>query len=208
MNNDTYIAHNHSDDFSPAVAESNADYIARAHIPMRFRECTLESWEPQNDPLRRTVEDYCRDWPTSTPFMLLMGNRGRGKTHLACGALRRMYELHSYKKNPPRGRFWPFIELLDRYKATFDEDRATESVEAIDAEMRRTPVLVLDDVGANKVSEFAEERLFRLVDERYRDRRPLIVTTNLTLTELPSRMASRLADGLVLQFKGPDRRMQ
>lgn len=145
--------------------------------------------------------DYYTDkWPPTGPRMLAGGN-GTGKTHLAVGALFRFWQNHGQ-----RGRFWPAIELLDRYRATFDDARATESAESIDAEMRRTPIIVIDDLGAGKGSEWAEERLFRLIDERYRDNGALIVTTNLTLMELPARIASRLQSGVLLQLRGADRR--
>ena len=48
--------------------------------------------------------------------------------------------------------------------------------------------------------------MFRLIDERYRDMRALIVTTNLALGELDMRVASRLRDGVVVQFAGKDQR--
>jgi len=131
-------------------------------------------------------------------------NHNSGKTHLAAAVLRRIFEEHG-----KRGQFWPVIDLLDRYRATFDSERATETVEAIDQELRRAEVLVLDDFGANKATEWVEERLFRVVDERYRDMRPLVVTSNVGLLGLPDRVKSRFTDASVAQiaiFDGPDMR--
>jgi DNA replication protein DnaC len=137
-------------------------------------------------------------------MLLLTGQRGLGKTHLACGILREVAERYG-----ELGQFWPVIELLDRYRATFDESRARETVEAVDEQLRRCAVLVLDDLGTSKSTEWAEERLFRLVDERYRDGRPLVVTTNQELLELQPRVVSRLSDAgcsTLVQFTGADRR--
>ena len=75
-------------------------------------------------------------------------------------------------------------------------------------EMSGAEVLVLDDFGAHKSSEWAEERLFHLIDQRYSARKTLIVTTNMTLQELPARVKSRLASGSVVNFANiPDRRL-
>lgn len=185
----------------PGVVE---DVGARMRIPMLHRRCIIETWEPENGRPRRLAEEYVRQWPPAKPLFLMTGEKGAGKTHLAAAVLRRIFEEHG-----KRGQFWPVIDLLDRYRATFDGERATETVEAIDQELRRVEVLVLDDFGANKATEWVEERLFRVVDERYRDMRPLVVTSNVGLLGLPDRVKSRFTDASVAQiaiFDGPDMR--
>lgn len=197
------VAHFHGYGGGTVVRESEEEYAGSAHIPTLYRECRITTFEPRDSSNRLAVWEWCRTWPVADPLLVLTGNRGTGKTHLAVGALMEMWRRHE-----KRGRFWPFADLLARYRDTFEPDRATESAAAIDAEMRRTPILVLDDLGANKSSEWAEEAMFRLVDERYRERKPLIITTNLPINQLPQRVMSRLASGHVISFKGADRRMQ
>lgn len=205
------IPHRHGDDGKPAD-DTEEEFVKRCHIPHRYATCRLENWRPapdRDDP-RKGLVAWVKGWPAqrpgeqlrlNNPLVVLTGNHGTGKTHLSIGVMFAAYRFHKL-----RSRFWPVVNLLDRYKATFDEDRATESADSIDAEMARTPLLVLDDLGANKSSEWAEERLFRLIDERYREQLPLVVTTNLTPRELPARVASRLASGLVVRFEGKDQR--
>ena len=185
----------------PGVVE---DVAGRMRIPMLHRSSRVELWTPAGGKPRVVCEQYVASWPPEKPFLLLTGERGTGKTHLACGVLRAVFEYHG-----KRGRFWPVIDLLDRYKATFDAERATETVEQIDQEMRQIEVLVLDDFGTHKSTEWAEERLFRLVDERYRDLRPLVMTSNVQIGSLPGRVKSRFADvtvASIVYFDGPDRR--
>jgi DNA replication protein DnaC len=173
-------------------------------IPAKFRESRIATWLPDNGRPRLAAQTYVVRWPPEKPLLLLSGNKGVGKTHLACGILHDVFERHGQ-----RGQFWPVVDLLDRYRATFDEDRATETVESVDAQLRQCAVLVLDDFGTHKSSEWAEERLFRLIDERYRDLRPLVVTTNAGLLELPDRIKSRMSDGsssTLVNVSGPDRR--
>lgn len=189
----------------PGGLDAPERVVERMRIPAKFREARISTWLPDNGRPRLAAQTYVVRWPPEKPLLLLSGTKGVGKTHLACGILREVFERHGQ-----RGQFWPVVDLLDRYRATYDEDRATETVETVDAQLRQLAVLVLDDFGTHKSTEWAEERLFRLVDERYRDLRPLVVTTNAGLLELPDRVKSRLADGScssLVQVSGPDHRM-
>lgn len=189
---------------SPGLSGLEAE-VVRMRIPALFRGCEIATWLPDNARPRLAVQTYVLAWPPSKPLLFLTGSKGQGKTHLACGVLRAAFEAHGV-----RGQFWPVIDLLDRYRATFDEDRALETVEQVDAQLRRCEVLVLDDYGTHKSSEWAEERLFRVIDERYREKQATVVTSNLALVEMPDRVRSRLADGSVstlVQFAGADRRI-
>lgn len=100
-------------------------------------------------------------------------------------------------------------DLPDRLRWASDPERATESVDDIHEQLLRVPLLVLDDLGAHRGTEWAEERLFALIDARYRDGLPLVVTSNVSLLEVAPRVRSRLADvqvSTVVRFTGPDRR--
>lgn len=101
--------------------------------------------------------------------LLLWGGVGCGKTyagHCICNEL--------IKRGIPA-----FVTSLSRVLNTsgFDE---TDILERI----RKTPLVVFDDLGAERASDYAVETIFTLIDERYRARKPLIVTSNLTLDEL------------------------
>jgi DNA replication protein DnaC len=72
-----------------------------------------------------------------------------------------------------------------------DADRTEEFIQQLSV----VPVLVLDDLGTEKLSDWSESVLFRIIDSRYTTRRPLLVSSNLTLERLGSeRLASRLGD--------------
>ena len=188
------------------VRESNREYAGVARIPQHYARCRTDNWEPpKGSSVLRQVTAYCSQWPPVEPVLLMTGLPGTGKTHLAIGALFLLRDIHGDKA---RGRFWPVIDLLERFRRTFDADRATETIEQAEEALQKVPVLVLDDFGAHKSSEWAEERLFHLIDQRYSARKTLIVTTNMTLQELPARVKSRLASGSVVNFANiPDRRL-
>jgi hypothetical protein len=173
-------------------------------LPAKFRVIDFAAWLPDNGSPRLACQRYAAEWPASKPFLLLLGNKGTGKTTLACAVLRKAWYEHG-----ARGQFWPVIDLLDRYRRTFDVDRATETLDEADQQMRRVPLLVLDDYGAHKGSEFAEERLFALIDYRYREHKPTVITSNVTLMEMSDRVRSRFTDTAVCQivnFTGQDMR--
>lgn len=172
----------------------------RMRIPRAFADADVARLDRQQ---RDAITEIVGEYP-SQPMLVLYGNVGAGKTYAAVVALR-----ESYHRTGKRGAFWPVIDLLERYRATFDADRAVESVATIDAEMRRTHLLVLDDLGKQKSSEWAEQQLFRLIDERHRERKPLIVTTNTPPENLDAALFSRLfgSTSQVVEFQGADRRM-
>lgn len=183
----------------PAPAAEEA-----ARLPARYRAVTFDQWLPPDGPPRKRCERWAASWPPKKPLLFLTGEKGTGKTMLACAALR-----HVQRRHGVRGQFWPVVDLLDRYRRTADEDRALESLDQVDEAMRRLPLLVLDDLGAHRSTEWAEERLFALIDWRYREGQPLIITSNVPPKELAPRVRSRLSDTAVCEvvlFAGPDRR--
>ncbi len=178
--------------------------LVRMRTPAKYRDRTIASWLPFDARPRAVAETFVQSYPPPKPLIFLTGGVGTGKTHMACGIVRAFFERHG-----KRGQFWPTIDLLDRYRATFDESRATETVEAVDAQLRQCAVLVLDDYGAHRSTEWAEERLFRVVDERYRTQSPLVITSNIDVMEMPARVLSRLkeaSESTIVYFDGPDQR--
>lgn len=185
----------------PTVA---VDQSPRLRIPTLFRGVSFSQWLPDNGAPRLRCQGYVNTWPPAKPFLFLTGVKGSGKTTLAVAVLKAVSERHGVV-----GQFWPVTDLLARLRATADSERATESEDDVLTQMRRIPLLVLDDWGAHKATDFAEDRLFTIIDYRYREMRPTIITSNTDLVDLDSRVKSRLSDAQVcnpVQFTGPDMR--
>ncbi|MFJ2676350.1 ATP-binding protein [Streptomyces sp. NPDC087525] len=147
--------------------------------------------------------------PRDAGFLLLTGSFGTGKTHQAYGALRRIADT-----GPDR---FEVIALTapDMYALL----RPGGSERGAEQELKRltkVPLLLIDDLGTEKISEFTEEATYRLLNERYNECRPLIITSNLPtqadngpdlVDKLGERITSRLSQmTTVVPMSGFDRR--
>ena len=105
--------------------------------------------------------------------LLLWGNVGTGKTFIAACIANALIE------NGVSVLMTNFSKILNSLSAMFDVDR-NKFIESFN----RYSLLIIDDLGIERNSEFALEQVFNVIDSRYRSKKPLIVTTNLTLDEL------------------------
>lgn len=175
----------------------------RMHIPWKYRDVTFAHWKPDNGGERLRCQSYVAAWPPEKPLMFLTGNRGTGKTTLAIAILRTALERHG-----AAGQFWLAQRLLDRINATYD-DEAEETLQQVMGQMEKVPLLVIDDLGSEKSTEAARSRLFAIIDHRYSNGLPLVVTSNAAPQELDPRIKSRLSDAAVctlVSFNGRDMR--
>ena len=145
-------------------------------------------------------------------FLVINGSIGTGKTHQAYGALRRIAET-----GPQR-----FEMIAVTAPDLYGRLRPGGSDKGSEYELKqyaRIQLLLLDDVGTEKLSEFTEEMTYRIVNARYNASLPLIITTNLlvrtgdTTADLVGRLGDRLASRLaqtahVVTLTGPDLRRQ
>lgn len=164
------------------------------HSHARFAEATLDHLDPAS---REKVEDWI-DHP-SPGTLIFAGGVGSGKTHAAFVTMREMF-LHNLNV-----QFWPVPKLLDALRPN---GGATETVAA---EASLVDVLVLDDMGAERPTDWSMERLYILINDRWMAKRRTIATTNLdgkALREaIGDRMFSRLIEGATfVQMGMTDRR--
>ncbi len=136
------------------------------------------------------------------PWLFFCGGYGTGKTHLM-GAT--FYALIDAGQSP----IYTVTPLLLKYiRKGIDEGNGEYSAR-LEAVME-CPVLILDDLGAEKRTAWTDETLYALLDYRYRLKLPLAVATNLRPDELEARIASRLQDrrlSRVIVMRGRDRRL-
>ena len=142
---------------------------------------------PHQSEAKREAWRYARG-DVGEKWLVLAGDVGTGKTHLACAVLNWRRE-HS-EDGLAQGKYVNAPDFLDDLKAGFKDN----SYEARFDRYRDVGLLLLDDLGATAPTPWAEEKLYQLVDHRSRNRMETIITTNIGLNALPERIADRVGD--------------
>lgn len=198
--------------FKPQIPKNEiTNALNFAGVPKRYQKASLADFADQR--LQNLTWDSCG--------YFLAGKPGVGKTHLAAAMLisrldhnhaktvckttasGRMYEI-------PQGAIgWISVpELLTRIRSTFNST-AAESQEQIISKFAKIEILVLDDLGAEKITDWTASTLYDLISRREANMRDTIVTTNQDLNTIEAwepRIASRLAGFGRVKLQEIDRR--
>ena len=162
---------------------------------------TFESWvqeryrlpEEMARSLRHAYGTAERFAENPSGWLVLLGGYGCGKTHLALAIANACVE-----QGLPV-LFLTVPDLLDYLRAAFAPG-ATQSYDERFEEIRSAPLLILDDLGTEQSTSWALEKLFQLLNFRYMNRLPTVITTNQEVEDLEPRLRSRLADVEVVQI--------
>ncbi len=133
-------------------------------------------------------------------WLLLEGTYGCGKTHLAAAV------GNERLRSEDAALFITTPDLLDHLRSTYGADSETGYDEMFDR-LRNAPLLILDDLGVENPSAWAQEKLFQLLNHRYSHMLPTVITTNADLDMLDPRIRSRLLDDNVIhriRISAPD----
>jgi DNA replication protein DnaC len=126
-------------------------------------------------------------------WLVLQGVNGCGKTHLAAAIAN--YRLRSGKPV----LFVIVPDFLDHLRSTFSPDSPV-SYDQLFESVKTAPLLILDDFGEQSTTPWAQEKLYQVINHRYNDRLPTVVTTCYTTDEVESRISSRLIDHQLSNF--------
>jgi DNA replication protein DnaC len=182
--------------------------LGQFDVPPRFHHAHLGEFS-------EAVQSQVGDVSEAIGYFIT-GPTGTGKTHLATAIMKRMIangrgDLFSKNDNPVRigtsAMFTKCPEFLGWMMSGFQCGKAEEILR----EVQKKRILVLDDLGAEKMSEWTFSALYRVISHRYDYYLPTIITSNLTLDTIDQwepRIASRLAGLTVINLTGADRRMR
>jgi DNA replication protein DnaC len=173
---------------------------ADAGIPPLYASASFNNFAlPRDNPVEypamtkvfMDVRAYTRAYPAvKEPGLLLMGNTGTGKTHLAVAALRALMAKGH------QGLYFDYQHLLDSIRSGYDP-----LADAADRETYRTAmdceILLIDDLGNNRVKDWIEDTVTAILTSRCNNRKALIATTNLIDGDAGYVTYQKKADGVV-----------
>jgi DNA replication protein DnaC len=177
----------------------------------RFSDATFSTWRhsPETEHAYKAATQYVEHWPerrAAGDGLMFVGDAGTGKTRLAASIVRALVEQEA------AAVFQSVPTLLARIRASYGGSGAREA--QLMAALLDADLVVLDDLGAEQVTDWTLDRLFVVIDTRYLRRAPVIVTSNLLPNALIERMGitgARLVDRLsetcrVINFEGESQR--
>ncbi len=168
----------------PTPAPKRFEHAEFSELPAKLRACV----------------DRVRD---TRKGVYLWGPVGSGKTY-AVYAMRRRYQEMGLSV-----RVYSAPEMFDKIRDDYDH-KDSFNLERI---MANRGVLIIDDLGAEKASEWISETMFKIINKRYEEVLPTVVTSNLELGEMAERIGDRVASRLaemcdVIKMDGSDRRIK
>lgn len=158
----------------------------------RFKESSFETFIPRPgaEQAYKFAKMYVNDFDSwEEESLIFWGVPGNGKTHLVAAVANELDR---------QGKIVVFIsmpDLLEKIKGTFNKD-SSESEEQIMRALHACDLLIIDDIGAERVTEWVEEVIFRIVDGRYRKKKPIAATSNLKPKLLADKIGERSYDRL------------
>jgi DNA replication protein DnaC len=158
-----------------------ARLLSRASIPKRYEHCTLETFEAGYPGADRSLaaahmmaRNFVSGYPVTTEGkgLLLTGDVGVGKTHLAVGIVQALI----FEKGV-RALFCDYRELLKRIQESYNPLVATTELQIL-TPVFEAEVLILDELGAQKPTDWVWDTVALILNTRYNDKRTTLITTN------------------------------
>lgn len=177
--------------------------LAQARIPKRFQHCGLNNFEPVSaggsinisvsralNHTKRFVEEY----PLVDVGLLYLGRCGVGKTHLAVAALKELIN-----KGIP-ALFYDFRDLLKEIQDSYNPNTHTSELKIL-APVLDAELLVLDELGASKPTEWVQETITHIITKRYNEKKVTIFTSNYLDIPIGSAYDESLTDRVGVRLR-------
>jgi DNA replication protein DnaC len=170
--------------------------LDRARLPKRYAGCHINNFSP-NDPSQvkalRLATQFAMEYPAVERGLLFTGPVGVGKTHLAVSILKGLSE---------RGfncLFYEFGTLLKEIQDSYNPSTKTSELGVL-APVLNTEVLVLDELGASKPTDWVRDTMAHIINTRYNDKKVTIFTTNYS-DDRPSEREETLEDRIGVRLR-------
>jgi DNA replication protein DnaC len=178
--------------------QAHLEYIAQIRLDsgmdLAERQCRLSDFKPRRG-IEKDLEGckrYVQKWEEMRQTgkgLLFIGNTGSGKTHLAAGIANELID------QGVKVLFIKATDYLKKIKSTYHSNSKSQT--DFTELYQKSPLLILDDLGIGKSSEWSMDELHCLIDYRYSNFKPTIITTNLALVELDKALDARTIDRIL-----------
>ncbi len=165
--------------------------LGKSGLGKRFASRRFETFNvtPETKEAYDACVAFCDNFSDESQGIRLTGNYGCGKTHLTASIIHRLAEQGI------GGVFVVVPELLRAIRRGYNSPN--EDSEKLISLAEEAPLLVLDDLGAEKPSDWVREQLYIIINRRYENMLPTIVTTNCSTQELVERVGQRTVSRLI-----------
>lgn len=202
------------------ITDRVKELLERARIPKRYEGCSFDNYNPQGNPFeensrsqRQALSDtkqFVDEYPGVEFGLLLLGPCGVGKTHLAVATLRALV------RKGIQCLFYDFRDLLKEIQDSYNSVSQTSEMKVL-SPIYEAEVLVLDELGASKPTDWVRDTMTQIINTRYNDKKITLFTSNYldrqvqqeeTLVDrVGVRLRSRLYEMCkVIEIKGDDYR--
>jgi DNA replication protein DnaC len=180
-------------------------YIYWLGIGKRFIKASFENYR---GPAAKKIAEFVALKPV--PWIYMYGVAGCGKTHLTAAIVRALFESGRIGPDTKRNLKYANVpELLFEIKHTYSERFCEDEMQKI-KRFQDADVLILDDIGTERVNDWSVEIIYRIINYRWRECACTIVTSNFSPTELEKMhgapIVSRLCSGEIVNIESGDYR--
>jgi DNA replication protein DnaC len=156
--------------------QSRAKLLEAARIPRRYEQCSLQNYYPvKGNGTQLRAFQYAwrlaREYPAVDRGLLFMGTVGVGKTHLSVAILRELIAKNI------TALFYEFGSLLKEIQNSYNPISQTSELKVL-SPVFEAEVLVLDELGASKPTDWVRDTMMQIINTRYNDKKLTIFTTN------------------------------
>lgn len=165
------------------IAETNK-LIEYSGLIGILKEMSFNSYKGHNQALL-TAKEYAENFDSNIKHGLYFyGRPGSGKTHLACAITKYIIKT---KLIPVI-----FVQSIDLLLELRDFDKKVSELEMIER-FTNIPLLIIDDFGTEKLTDWAQQVFYKIINDRLLTKKPIIITTNYNLQELENRLGERIS---------------
>ncbi len=154
--------------------KANSNLLDKVKIPRRYENCHFQSYKvvsPSQQKAYGYASKLAMEYPAVDQGLLLMGTCGVGKTHLAVSILKALSERGF------SGLFYEFGSLLKQIQDSYNPNTQSSELKIL-ANVFEAEILILDEIGASKPTDWVKDTMAHIINTRYNDKKLTIFTTN------------------------------